>query len=109
MVDKLLHYQIPHFYQLCETIKYNTCILDASDTGTGKTYTSMALCKTLKKKPFVICPKSVIPTWMHVAKYFNLELFGIANYELLKGCKYYTCDFEKTECPYMDKIIHIVK
>jgi hypothetical protein len=60
ILDKLLVYQVPHFYQLIETIKVNNCILDASDTGTGKTYTALALCAALKKKPFVICPKSVI-------------------------------------------------
>ena len=105
ILKKLLVYQVPHFYQLLETIKVNNCILDASDTGTGKTYTALALCAQLKKKPFVICPKSVISSWVSVALHFGIEIFGIANYELLKGCKYYTSNLDKAECPYMDKVI----
>lgn len=103
MDTKLLNYQIPHFYQLEEILKINNCALDGSDTGTGKTYTSIALAQSLGKKPFIICPKSVIPNWKNVAKIMNVELFGIANYEMIKGCKYYTANLEKTQCPYMDK------
>lgn len=104
ITDKLISYQLPHMLQLKESMGLNTCILDASDTGTGKTYTALALCKSMNKKPFVICPKSVIPSWLSVAKHFDMDIFGIANYELLKGCKYYTPDLEKVKCPYMDKI-----
>ena len=104
ITDRLISYQLPHMLQLKESMSINDCILDASDTGTGKTYTALALCKSTKKKPFVICPKSVIPSWLSVAKHFDMDIFGIANYELLKGCKYYTPDLEKVKCPYMDKI-----
>ena len=108
VLSKLLNYQIPHFYQMVETMKENNCILDASDTGTGKTYTAIALCTYLKKKPFIICPKSVIPTWITVANYFKIPLFAICNYELLKGGKYYTENLEKVPCPYMDKVEKMV-
>ena len=104
ITDKLLGYQLPHMLQLQETMSLNDCILDASDTGTGKTYTALALCKTLKKDPFIICPKSVIPSWLSAAKHFSMDIFGIANYELLKGCKYYTNQLEKVDCPYMDVV-----
>lgn len=108
MEDKLLPYQVPHFLQLVETLKQNDCILDASDTGTGKTYVALALAKEVNREPFVICPKSVIPNWINVAKFFGIKLFGVSNYEMLKGCKYFVPDkdnnFEKVDCPYMDKI-----
>lgn len=103
MEDKLLKYQVPHFFQMEEILKLRNCALDASDTGTGKTYVAIALAHTLGKKPFIICPKSVIPNWIAVAKTLGVELFGIANYELIKGCKYYTTKLEKVDCPYMDK------
>jgi hypothetical protein len=103
MEDKLFKYQVPHFFQMEEILKLKNCALDASDTGTGKTYVAVALAHTLGKKPFIICPKSVIPNWISVAKTLGVELFGIANYELIKGCKYYTPDLEKVDCPYMDK------
>lgn len=103
MEDKLLKYQVPHFFQMEEILKHKNCALDASDTGTGKTYVAVALAHTLGKRPFIICPKSVIPNWISVAKILGVELFGIANYELIKGCKYYTSKLEKVNCPYMDK------
>ena len=104
MNAQLLNYQVPHFYQLEEILRSQKCALDASDTGTGKTYIAIAVARSLGLSPFVICPKSVIPNWIDVAKKFNVKLFGIANYELLKGCKYYTPNLEKVDCPYMEKI-----
>jgi hypothetical protein len=101
-MDKLLNYQIPHFHQLHESTKVNKCTIDVSDTGTGKTYTAMALCKILGLKPFVICPKSVIYNWQQVADFFNMELFGVSNYEYIKNGKYYTKNLIKCPCPYFD-------
>lgn len=103
MEQKLLSYQIPHFLQLEEVLKINNCVLDASDTGTGKTYIALALSYQLNLNPFIICPKSVITSWINAAKLFDVEIFGIANYEMLKSCKYYTSKLEKVYCPYMEK------
>lgn len=103
--SKLLNYQIPHFYQLYETIQHNNCILDASDTGTGKTYVALALAKKIGYEPFVICPKSVIMSWLNVGKFMGVNFFGISNYESIKSCKYYFVDkkynIEKIDCMYM--------
>lgn len=101
---KLLNFQIPHAMQLKESLKVSKCVIDASDTGTGKTYVTISICKDLKLKPFIICPKSVVPNWIDVAKKFDVNIFGIANYEMIKNCKYYTEKYEKTVCPYMDLI-----
>ena len=59
-MEKLLSYQVPHVYQLYECLQKNQCILDASDTGTGKTYTTIMLCKLLNLNPMIICTKSVL-------------------------------------------------
>lgn len=101
---KLLSFQIPHLYQMYESFQENNCIIDASDTGTGKTYVGLALSSMLNLKPFIICPKSVISNWVSVAKDLGVEMFGVSNYESLKNGKYYTPDFEKVKCPYMDII-----
>jgi len=103
-MEQLLPFQYPHFYQLEETMKVQRCCLDASDTGTGKTYVAIALAKKLSLNPFIICPKSVIPNWVSVTKLFGVQLFGIANYEMLKGCKYYNQNLEKMDCQYMEKV-----
>jgi hypothetical protein len=99
---KLLSYQIPHKYQIHESLITKSRVLDGSDTGAGKTYVAMSECKDLKLRPFIICPKSVIPVWIEVAKYFDVQYFGISNYEMLKNCRYYTENYESTKCPYMD-------
>lgn len=101
----LLEYQIPHCDNLAYSIKTYGRVLDASDTGTGKTYSSIAVAKQLGLKPFVICPKSVIPTWFEVMKkHFKVDNYGVSNYELIQNCKYYPteslstrvkCDFIK--------------
>lgn len=103
-IDMLLTYQVPHVYQLYESLLNTQCVLDGSDTGTGKTYATMAVCYLLKLKPFIICPRSVINSWIDVSKKMNIEIVGLSNYERLKGGKYYTQNFELTECPYLDKI-----
>ena len=84
--DKLLKYQIQHTENLVRILQNNMACLDASDTGTGKTYTAIGVAKMLKCKPFIICPKSVISNWIQVCKYFDCEILGIANYEMLKNC-----------------------
>ena len=102
--NKLLKYQLPHFYQLESILRKHNVALDASDTGTGKTYVAVALAYILKRKAFIICPKSVIPNWIAVAKELGVEILGISNYEMIKGCKYYLSDYTKINCKYMEVI-----
>lgn len=102
-VKMLLSYQIPHVNQLCEALKNTNCVLDASDTGTGKTYTTIACCHMMKLKPFIVCPKSVINSWATVAKEMGIEIMGVVNYEKLKGCKYYSENLKIIDCPYVKK------
>ncbi len=102
--NKLLKYQIDHTRNLINIIKKNKTGLDASDTGTGKTYCSIALCKQLKLKPFIICPKSVINAWKKVCKVFDVKPFTIVNYETIKNGKYYDTKNNRTKCPYLEVI-----
>ena len=48
IITKLLQYQVAHTLQLIECLKLKNRVLDASDTGTGKTYTSIAVASILK-------------------------------------------------------------
>jgi hypothetical protein len=102
----LLIYQIPHVNKLYELFTKNQCLLDASDTGTGKSYTTVVLCIMLGLKPFIICPKSVINTWITITKKLGVIIYGISNYEKLKTGKYYTQDYEVKQCEYMEIIHH---
>lgn len=102
-IKKLLEYQIPHVYQLIECLKKKKVVLDASDTGTGKTYCSIVLCHILNLKPFILCPKSVINNWLNVANEIGVEILGISNYEKIKTCNYYDSKFKSLTCPYITK------
>ena len=99
--DKLYSYQIGNVSNIIRILKSNNSVLDASDTGTGKTYTAIAACAQLKLKPIVICPRSVIFTWKNVSKIFKIEPFFIANYETLKHGKYYNNKGKRVKCPYL--------
>ncbi len=81
ILAKLLNYQIPHCLSLIYSFENSNIIIDASDTGTGKTYCSLAVCKQFKLKPIIICPKSVIENWNLVCQYFEIEPENIINYE----------------------------
>ena len=84
-IDGLLAYQIPAVFYNAKSISKFGSAVDASDTGTGKTYTAAAVARILGLKPFVVCPKTVIPDWLHVLKKFKLEVHGVMGYEKLRA------------------------
>ena len=78
---ELLVYQKPHVEKLLKALnKYNVAI-DASDTGTGKTYCALACAQRLGLKPLIICPKAVLTSWKRAAKALNIEIEFITNYD----------------------------
>ena len=81
IISKLLNYQIPHCLSMIFAFENSNIIVDASDTGTGKTYCSLAICKQFKLKPIIVCPKSVIENWKTVSEFFEIEPENIINYE----------------------------
>lgn len=85
ITDKLYTYQFRHLFNLIFSMRNNNVIIDGSDAGTGKTYTSIALCKQLNLKPFIICPKSIISNWANVCKYFYVKPLEIINYEMIRN------------------------
>lgn len=102
---KLLEYQHPHIESLIHSLKTYNRALDASDTGTGKTYSAIATCLLLGLKPLIICPKSVLTSWITVINYFQAEFYGISNYELFQNCKFFTHDSlnHKAPCGYLSR------
>ena len=87
--DKLLDYQYLHVFNLITALRSYNTVLDGSDTGTGKTYTAVAVCKQMGLKPFIICPKTIITTWQQVCNHFGVRPLAIANYETVKNGKQY--------------------
>ena len=100
--DKLLVYQKNHTRNIITVLKKNKTALDASDTGTGKTYCAIATCKQLNLKPLILCPKSVINSWKNVCKEFKLEPYSIVNYETIKTGKYYNQAGDRIKCPFLE-------
>ena len=101
MTDKLLPYQIDHVERLVYSLTSYNRALDASDTGTGKTYTAIAVCKIFGFIPLIVCPKSVIDSWLKVLAFMECEFFGIANYESIQNCKYYNSDGKKVKTKFL--------
>ena len=86
---KLLDYQTEHAEKIKSAIQKHSRAIDASETGTGKTYVSIFVCKKLGLTPFVICPKSVKNTWTTLlaeAGYKENE-YCVSNYESIRTRK----------------------
>ena len=98
---KLLEYQQEHTNNIIRILNNNNACLDASDTGTGKTYSAIASCVLLNLRPIIICPKSVISTWKNVSKYFDLKDPIIVNYETIKRGKIYDKNFDKIKADFI--------
>ena len=103
MTDKLLDYQIAHVERLAYSLTSYNRALDASETGTGKTYSSIAVCKIFGWKPFIICPKSVISSWIKVLEFMKCDFYGITNYESIQNCKYINKDGTKVKANFLVK------
>ena len=81
---KLLPYQVDGVRRQVQAIIKHGGGLEASDTGTGKTFVTLAAAYVLDRTVFVCCPKAVIPSWKRAAEHFGMRLYGIGNYELLR-------------------------
>ena len=83
--EELLPHQITHCQNLIESLLAHDCVLDVSDTGTGKTYTALIVSKILELKPIIICPLSVKVAWARVCEELDIPEPFITNYEQLRG------------------------
>src|ERR1700679_3562073 len=94
LLKMLLDYQRLHVQILIRALQKHKVAVDTSSTGTGKTYTSLAVAKHLKLRVFIICPKSMISVWKRLASQFELD-FTVINYEAIRTGKAYPEYLEK--------------
>lgn len=80
----LFGYQEPAADALFKALQTHHYALDASDTGTGKTVVACEVARRLGLRPFVICPKAVIPAWKRWMTAFNLDQPFAINFEKLR-------------------------
>jgi len=84
-VTKLYESQRRGVNHLSRALREYGAALDASDTGTGKTYVALGTAETLGLAPLVLCPKSVISSWHHVADDLSVPLLDAISYEKLRA------------------------
>jgi superfamily II DNA or RNA helicase len=101
--DKLHSYQHLHVSNLITSIKHNNIAMDGSATGTGKTYTAIALCRQLRLKPIIFCTIGTRSVWKMVCNKFDVEPIAIVNYELIRNCKVYDKDGKKIPSEFLKK------
>lgn len=62
--------------------------LDGSDTGTGKTYTFVGLCRKLGARPAIVTRKALIPQWKAACREGGVDPLFIVNYEGMRSAKF---------------------
>ena len=82
----LLSYQISAVRHICRAIIDHNAALDGSDTGTGKTYTALAVARELGLQPAIICKKAGVSGWKRGCMHYRLKPFFIINWEKAKLC-----------------------
>lgn len=89
IVTKLQVEQIDHANKLIDILMKTNLAMDLSETGVGKTYIACSICAALKRKPLIICPKSLIGQWRTVCSHFSINYVDIINIEAIRNGKTY--------------------
>lgn len=81
---ELFDWQKKHATKLVTALSVYGYAKDGSDTGTGKTVVALSVAKDLGLTPFIVCPKSVVPSWKEwTTKFFPSTTPYVLNYETL--------------------------
>ena len=87
MTPQPLVWQTDPIVKVAAAVRAGHSLLDASDTGTGKTYVALFGLRQAGKRAAVICPKSVIPQWEEASRLVGVETLFVRNVESLKAEK----------------------
>jgi superfamily II DNA or RNA helicase len=85
--SRLLPYQPAAVSYLVQSVIDNGAAADGSDTGIGKTYQALAVCRELALRPFIVCRKAGFPGWKKACRYMDVSPLAIINWELLRTAK----------------------
>lgn len=88
ILEKLRPWQRKPAEHLLQLLRYGQNCLDASGTGTGKSFTAMAVAAALELPTLVTCPKIACSQWKDVAKHFGDSLSIIGHEQLRAGSPY---------------------
>lgn len=85
---ELQPHQIANSKILFSALQKRGGALDASSTGTGKTYTFLGLCKQLGARPAIVTRKAILPGWEKACRAMDVEPVFLTNYEQLLSDKF---------------------
>jgi hypothetical protein len=80
----LLDYQPAAVAPMVRSLLNHGCAIDGSDTGLGKTYVSLAVCRELAMRPGVVCKKAGIAGWRRACEYMGIDPLFIINWEMAR-------------------------
>jgi len=86
--DGLLPYQPVSVQHLCNAIVTHGAAVDGSDTGLGKTYVALAVCRELWLRPAIVCKLAGISAWETACEQFNADPLFIVNWEQAKNGRF---------------------
>lgn len=82
---ELFEHQRVNSDRIVNILNKNQTAIDMSEMGTGKTYTALRVASVLKKPILVVCPKSIISTWVKSIIEFGFKQnFNVTNYEQIR-------------------------
>lgn len=81
----LISYQKKAVARLCQSVMKNGAACDGSDTGIGKTYHALSVCRNLAVRPAIVCKKSGISGWKKACEYMQVSPLFIVNWEIAKN------------------------
>lgn len=86
-LEKLLPYQPKAVSYIVQSILDNGAAADGSDTGLGKTYQALGVCRELSLRPLIVCRKAGMAGWQRGCKYMGIQPYMIINWEMARTCK----------------------
>jgi len=82
---RLLPWQVPWARDMLECLSANRCVVDASDTGLGKTAVAIAMGYATRRKLAVVCGKWARPQWHELMiKLGYHHTYGVNHWEIVR-------------------------
>jgi superfamily II DNA or RNA helicase len=82
-------YQVPVVSRATSLLDEHGIFIDGSEPGVGKTFSTAFAAKELGFPVFVVCPKSVIPTWRSILEQIGVRIIEVENIEKVISRKKY--------------------
>lgn len=84
ITNNIFDWQIPYVKKALAALKKNKAMLDASMTGAGKTFITLAVIREVGCPFIVISPKAVLSQWHEACELMGVKPTLVSNYEQIK-------------------------